>query len=359
MARGNRFLFGAALLVVLGVWPVLFNQLTRAGDDTGGPVFQLTPPPARANVVAASDPDSIADVAERAVESVVSIHTASGWGAMGVGSGVIVGSDGVIVTNHHVVKGAQRIRVTLADGRQFGAELVGTDAATDLAVLRLDGKPKNLTAIKLGDSSKVRLGEVVLAIGNPLDVGHTVTMGIISAKGRGNGTARFENFLQTDAAINQGNSGGALVNMRGELIGINQSIATASRSRGNDGIGFAIPSNMAEPVIRSLLKDGRVTRAWLGVSIRDLDARIANEHDLPVAAGVVVLDVVPDSPAATAGLRPGDIIQTIRGERVRSAHQLTSLVATAGVGAEVEITLLRDKSPLTMTATLTDQSSLQ
>jgi serine protease Do len=271
--------------------------------------------------------------------------------ARSLGSGVIIAGEGIVLTNHHVVKDASQIRVRLADGRELDARLVGSDPKSDLAVLRLGGNPGPLQPLALGDSSKLRLGEVVLAIGNPFGVGQTVTMGIVSALGRANmGIVDYEDFIQTDAAINPGNSGGALVSMRGELVGIPTAIL--SRTGGYQGIGFAIPSNMAKPIADALLKHGRVTRGWLGVVIQDLTEQMAAALKAPVSRGVVVTDIVPDGPAAKAGLRRADVLTHLDGEALDGVVRLRSRVAAAGPTRVVRLRLIRDGKPLEVRATL-------
>ena len=257
----------------------------------------------------------------------------------GLGSGVIISSDGVVITNNHVVARAQKIEVVLADKRRFSARVVGRDEKSDLAVLKLKGA-KGLKPITLGNSDKLRLGDVVLAIGNPFGVGQTVTMGIVSAKGRGNmGIVDYEDFIQTDAAINPGNSGGALVNMRGELVGINTAIL--SRTGGYQGIGFAIPTNMANPITRSLLKHGTVRRGWLGVVIQEPNREMAKTLGLPTHKGVLITDVDPRGPAGKAGLRRDDLVVKVDGHRVDTVHRLRNTVAAAGVGKRVALELYR------------------
>ena len=255
-----------------------------------------------------------------------------------LGSGVIVSSDGVIVTNNHVVAQAEKIRVALKDGRELEAKLVGSDPKSDVAVLRVDAK--DLPAIPIADSSKIRVGDLVLAIGNPFGLGQTVTMGIISAVGRANmGITDYEDFIQTDAAINPGNSGGALVTMDGLLVGINTAIV--SRSGGYQGIGFAIPSNMAMQVKDSILRHGKVVRGWLGVAIQDVTVELGKSIGVPANSGVLISDVTRDGPAGKAGLERGDVITAIDGVKTKDSTQLRNLVALAGKGKKVRVDLLR------------------
>ena len=259
---------------------------------------------------------------------------------MGIGSGVIVRSDGYILTNHHVVDGAQEIRIEFTDRRGFNAKLIGSDPPSDLAVLKIDAQ--DLTALSLANSDEVRVGDVVLAVGNPLGIGQTVTAGIISAKGRSTGLSdgSFEDFLQTDAPINQGNSGGALVNTSGLLVGINSQIV--SPSGGNIGIGFAIPSNMARVVMEQLIDKGKVERGHLGIAIQPVIPDNAAKLNLPEPRGVLVDDVTPNSAAARAGLRPGDVIIAFNGQPISDGNSLRNQVAATRPGTEVGLTLLRE-----------------
>jgi serine protease Do len=268
----------------------------------------------------------------------------------GLGSGVIVSADGYVLTNHHVVDGAEEITVELTDGRSFDAQVVGSDAPSDLAVLKINGK--NFPVLPLGNSDQVRVGDVVLAVGNPMGVGQTVTMGIISAKGRatGLGDGSFEDFLQTDAPINQGNSGGALVNTRGELVGINSQIL--SPSGGNIGIGFAIPANMAENVFRSLITDGRVHRGMLGVTVQTVTADLARSLRLESIGGAIVSSVTPGGPADKAGIERGDVVTSINGTKLADSNSLRNHVAALKPGSKATITVVRDGREQTLTATL-------
>jgi serine protease Do len=258
----------------------------------------------------------------------------------GLGSGVIVSPEGYILTNNHVVDGATDVRVTLADRREFKARVVGTDPKTDVAVLKIDAT--NLTPIVIGDSAKMQVGDYVLAVGDPFGVGKTVTMGIVSATGRGGlGIEDYEDFIQTDASINPGNSGGALVNDRGELVGINTAIL-AHGSEGNQGIGFAIPVNEARSVMDQIIKNGKVTRAYLGVMAQEVTPAIAKAFHEPEVRGALVGDVTPNSPAQQAGIQKGDIIVGLNGQPVDDASQLRVNVSLMQPGSTVNVKVLRD-----------------
>ncbi|HEY8461437.1 MAG TPA: DegQ family serine endoprotease [Blastocatellia bacterium] len=268
----------------------------------------------------------------------------------GLGSGVIITKDGYILTNHHVIDGAEEIRVEMANNRGYDAKLIGDDPRSDLAVLKIDAK--DLPMLTLGDSDKVRVGDVALAVGNPLGIGQTVTAGIISAKGRSTGLSdgSFGSFLQTDAPINQGNSGGALVSTAGELVGINSQIV--SPTGGNIGIGFAIPANMARSVAEQLIRSGKVRRGYLGVGVQQITSDMAANLGLKEVSGVIVSNVERGSPAERAGLKQGDVITVINGTKIEDSNSLRNIIASAGPGAEVTITVLRDGREQQLRATL-------
>lgn len=270
----------------------------------------------------------------------------------GLGSGVIVSADGTILTNNHVVDGAEKITVELSDNKKYEAKIVGTDQLSDLAVIKIEAQ--NMPFLNLGNSDVVRVGDIVLAIGNPLGIGQTVTAGIISAKGRRTGLSdgSFEDFLQTDAPINRGNSGGALVNLNGELIGINSQILSGGPGGGNIGIGFSIPSNMAKSVLDQLIKDGKVHRGMLGIGIQEITADLAKGLDLKDTAGVLVNSVQAGSAAEKAGIKQQDIITAINGEKIDSPNVLRNKVAGTMPGTEIKVTILRDGKEQELTAKL-------
>jgi serine protease Do len=268
----------------------------------------------------------------------------------GLGSGVIVRQDGYVLTNNHVVDGAEQVTIELSDGRTLEAKVVGTDAASDLAVLKVDAK--DLPTLALGDSDKVRVGDIALAVGNPLGVGQTVTMGIISAKGRATGTGdgSYEDFIQTDAPINQGNSGGALVNTQGELIGINSQILTPSG--GNIGIGFAIPANMARNVMTQLIDHGSVRRGLLGVTVQAVTADLARTLGLSDARGALVSSVQTGGAADKAGIRRGDVVTAINGQPVKDSNELRNDVGGMLPGTDARLTIVRGGKEQTVTVRL-------
>jgi len=256
----------------------------------------------------------------------------------GLGSGVIVSTDGYVLTNNHVVNGADVIKVTLADGRELTAKVVGTDPQSDLAVVKVEAK--DLPAITFSDSDKLEVGDRVLAIGNPFGIGQTVTSGMVGGLGRATMGLDYEDFIQTDAAINPGNSGGALVDVQGRLVGINTAIL--SRSGGSQGIGFAIPSNLARNVMEQLVKGGKVVRGYLGVSLQDLTPELVDAFKLKAREGALVSDIVPGSPAAKAGLKSGDVLTDFNGKKITDGRHLKLTVANVAPGTEVPVGVLRD-----------------
>lgn len=256
--------------------------------------------------------------------------------AQGAGSGVIISEDGYILTNNHVVEGAQEVTVTLADNKEFTAEVIGRDPKTDLAVLKIETKEVLPSAI-LGDSESLRVGDWVVAIGNPFGLNHTVTSGIVSAKGRVIGAGPYDDFIQTDASINPGNSGGPLFNLKGEVIGINTAIIPQGQ-----GIGFAIPVDTAKPLIPQLVDHGEITRGYLGVNIQTITDDLAKALGIEKTEGALVADVVNESPAAKSGLKRGDIIIDFNGKKIQDSQDLPAKVAATPVGEEVDVTILRD-----------------
>jgi serine protease DegQ len=274
--------------------------------------------------------------------------------ASSLGSGVIVSTEGYVLTNNHVVDGADEIELALIDGRRLSAHIVGVDPDTDLAVLKTERK--GLPAITFAPSDKARVGDVVLAIGNPFGVGQTVTSGIVSALGRSQiGINTYENFIQTDAAINPGNSGGALVDSNGHLIGINTAIF--SKSGGNLGIGFAIPVSVARHVMESIMTRGAVTRGWIGIEPQNLALDLADAARAAQSQGVLVANVMPSSPAAEAGIRRGDVLLTIEGKPVNDMVSLLNVVAALKPGSQAALTLLRDRNELDLNVTVGRRST--
>jgi serine protease Do len=277
-----------------------------------------------------------------------------------LGSGVIVTSDGYIVTNNHVVAKASEIEVTLSDKRTFKGKVVGADPSTDVAVIKIDGT--NLPTVPFGNSDQLKVGDIVMAFGNPFGQYFTVTRGSVSALGRTGGQIEeLQNFIQTDAAINPGNSGGALVNVHGQVVGINTAILSGNSGPGGEGgsvgIGFAIPSNMAERVMDELIKSGKVSRGYLGVQITDLSDELAKQFKIPDTSGALAEDVTPDGPADKAGLKNGDVIRKLNGQPVTDAGQLTLGVTNLSPGSVATLDIIRDGQPMTLKITLGERPS--
>ena len=326
-----------------------------------------------------SIPGSFADLAERLMPSVVNISTTqtvvsrsnpfpgfefppgSPFGDMfkefgtpqerqssALGSGFIIDEKGIVVTNNHVIDGAEDIVVQVNGEKKFNAKVIGADPLSDIAVLQLDTKDKFIP-VKFGDSDKARIGDWVIAIGNPFGLGGTVTSGIISARNRSIGLSRYEDYIQTDASINSGNSGGPLFDMNGDVIGINTAILGRS---GNVGIGFSIPSNSAKIVINQLIEFGETKRGWLGVRIQDVTKEIAEVENLDEPRGALVASVAPNSPSEKAGVKAGDIILEFNGERIQEMKELPIIVARTEVGKKVKVKIWRNKKEITKTITL-------
>jgi Do/DeqQ family serine protease len=372
-----------ALAVLFVVGTLKPHWLPRLGSPVIPEVVSIRTAPPAASAAGASAPAPLQPVSfrsavQRAAPAVVSVsagkgssrnpHSQDPWfryffgdrnGAevqVGFGSGVIVSAQGYLLTNNHVVEGASDIEIRLNDGRETRAALVGTDPETDLAVLKVE--LEKLPSITFGDMEAARVGDMVLAIGNPFNVGQTVTSGIVSALGRNQlGLSTFENFIQTDAAINPGNSGGALVDLNGHLLGINTAIY--SRSGGNMGIGFAIPVDLARQVMEGLIKDGRVTRGWIGVEPRDLPPEYAETFRLPIKDGVLIAGVVKDGPASRGGMRPGDVVQTIGTRQVANTTQLLNAVAALQPGSEATIGVQRGSEQLQLKVTVIQRPPAQ
>ena len=330
------------------------------------------PVPAWGAVVPRAAPDSFATIVDSVKAVVVNINTTHAEGGQGpqavdlprefferyfgegllgdepresLGSGLILEPDGYILTSNHVIENARLIMVRLSDDEEYEARVVGRDPHTDLALLKIQVSRK-LPAARLGDSERLRVGDWVLAVGNPFGLEQTVTAGIVSAKGRVLGGSPYEDFIQTDAAINLGNSGGPLFNTRGEVVGINTTIL--SQTGGSVGIGFAVPINLAKELIPQLKAKGRVSRGWLGVDIAPVPAELAAKLGRSARYGALVTEIIPDGPAARSGLRAGDVIVAFQGKPIRRAYELPRLSAKASVGSEVEVKILRDSGELTV-----------
>jgi serine protease Do len=343
MSLSAPVVFTAAVVSFAGCALALPDSLA-APPERAADVRSLAPIVTQADVV------SLPDIAERVVKGVVSVNTEKAmrgnvpsrmgdFTVRGMGSGVVVDRDGTIVTNHHVIDGALEVQVAMADGNTYAATVVGSDPRSDVAVLKMVEPPRDLEPIAWGDSEAVRLGETVLAVGNPYGIGHTLTRGIVSATGRASvGIAEYENFIQTDAAINPGNSGGALVDLNGRLIGIPTAIF--SKTGGFSGISLAIPSNMARTIADDILADGKVDRGWLGVVLRESPD------------GVVLTQIGEDSAASAAGLEPGDLVVSFNGDQTDSLERFRSQVAFAGAGQPFTTVVVRDGAPVTVSGTL-------
>jgi len=339
------------------------------------PVAVVQQAPTAGPLPSAASPGSFHDAVRRATPSVVNIFTSKeirtprhpllndpvfrrffgdqladeAQRAPSLGSGVIVSPSGYIVTNHHVVEASDEIEVALADGKKLLAKVVGNDPETDLAVLRVNAE--GLPAITFGSSEALRVGDVVLAIGNPFGVGQTVTSGIVSALGRtGLGINTFENFIQTDAAINPGNSGGALVDAGGNLVGINTAIF--SRSGGSMGIGFAIPVSTAKMVLEQIVRSGSVTRGWIGVEVQEITPALAESFRLPAARGALIADVLRGGPADKAGVKPGDVLVEVEGKPVADPTAMLNLIAALAPGKPARVKLKRQEKELDATVTV-------
>ena len=363
--RRYWLLFAQAVTVALALYFVVGalrpDWLRRAGQQSQSGTLANAVPVLQAPLLPASG-GSYREAAGRAMPAVVNILTSKSLGRnhpllkdpffrrffgdrapeqeqqSSLGSGVIVSTEGYILTNNHVVEAADEIEVVLADGRKAPAKVVGTDPETDLAVIRIDAK--NLPVIVLGHAEQARVGDVVLAIGNPFGVGQTVTMGIISALGRNNlHINHFENFIQTDAAINFGNSGGALIDTAGNLLGINSAIY--SQTGGSVGIGFAIPVSTAKTVLESIIKHGQVVRGWIGIETQDITPELAESFGLAKDKGAIIAGVVRNGPADRAGIRPGDILLTVAGQPVSSTAETLNLIAQLAPGRKATMTVMR------------------
>jgi serine protease Do/serine protease DegQ len=368
--------------VLLGFTSALFVGANSENTPEVSPTLKVDPSPVSEGSTRIET--SYADIVEPVQEAVVSVYSTKivaqrvptdpfsqlfGGGSTrirerkeeGLGSGVIISTDGFIITNNHVIEGADELSVMLPDDREYSATLIGSDPKTDIAVIKIDAK--NLPTVTLADSDKLRVGDVVFAMGNPLGVGQTVTMGIVSAKGRNKlglleNVEGYEDFIQTDASINMGNSGGALIDAKGRLVGINSAIV--SNTRGSIGIGFAIPVNLAAAIMHSLINTGTVSRGYLGVSAESVTPEIAESLSLPDGMrGVAITDITPsDGPAAVAGLQRTDVIYAINTREVTSLEDLRLLIAQSAPGSEVKLHLIRDGEELVVPVILGQRDDL-
>jgi serine protease Do len=349
--RFGRIHLAAALVAVFAAGGIV-------GANTPSGVFNAAAGPVAIRVASAEVPNGgFSEVVKKGLPAVVSISTSREAAAAtraqgratpapqpprragGIGSGVIVSPDGFILTNNHVIDRANKITVRLWDRREYDAKLIGGDAKTDIALLKIEAK--DLPTLAFADSGRVQVGDYALAIGNPFGVGQTVTLGIVSATGRGGlGIEQYEDFIQTDAAINPGNSGGALVNSQGDLIGINTAIISSTRA--SNGVGFAIPSNMARDIMAHLATAGYVTRGYLGVSLQPVTAQMAASLGMIQPSGAMLAEIVPNGPAARAGLQKGDVVLQLNGQRIEDANQLRLRVASIEPGREANLRILRD-----------------
>ena len=372
------FVFQATTIGLAFAFVILMLKPDLLADGRRVAQFIESMPPDGVLPVAANDPVSYADAVTVAAPSVVNIYTRKtvqrNLGLFddpffrhffgdsfsqpmqreetSLGSGVIVSPEGYVLTNNHVIEDADAIQVALRDGRNTSAILIGSDPETDLAVLRID--LDDLPAITLGQSDVLRVGDVVLAIGNPFGVGQTVTLGIVSATGRSDlGISTFENFIQTDAAINPGNSGGALITARGELIGINTAIF--SDSGGSQGIGFAIPMSLAKGVMQQIVEYGRVRRGWLGVEIQELTSELAESFDLGGRKGVLIAGVFRDSPAHRAGLEPGDVIVALDGKEIEAVRDALNTIAMHHPDGALQVEVVRAGRTIMITASVDER----
>ncbi len=355
--RSTRWIAFAFLAITAVLWLFCSKTQEKSGTAKAESVSEAE----TSTSAPAGAPTSFADIAEKLQPAVANISTTStAKGLRGLprdfwhffpmpperkrqslGSGFVIDGEGHILTNNHVVKNADKIKVQFADHISYTAEVVGTDPKTDIALIKVDPKENgDFQPAVLGDSDKLRVGDWVLAVGNPFGLSHTVTAGIVSAKGRFIGNTEYDNLIQTDASINPGNSGGPLVDIHGKVVGINSSIFTPSG--GNVGIGFAIPINMAKKIVTQLKEKGKVERAWLGVLIQGIDPELAESFGLEKPEGALVAQVIEDSPADKAGLKEEDIITEVDGRKMQTHNELMRVISLSPVGKTIELTVIRD-----------------